>query len=46
MTIRVWFPGNGFQNRADLVFSPCPFDLAMKAVAVMYPHATKVEVMG
>jgi hypothetical protein len=45
MTIRAHFPGNGFMNRADLVFDPCPLDLAMKAAAVMYPNATKIEVM-
>jgi hypothetical protein len=45
MTIRVHFQGNGFMNRADLAFDPCPLDLAMKAAAVMYPNATKIEVL-
>jgi hypothetical protein len=45
MTIRVTFPGNGFTNRADLVFGPCPIDLAMKAAAVMYPNAITIKVL-
>ena len=45
MTIRVHFQGNGFMNRADLVFGPCPLDLAMKAAALMYPNATMIEVI-
>jgi hypothetical protein len=45
MTLRVHVPGNGFMNRADLVFDPCPLDLAIKAAAVMYPNAIKIEVM-
>jgi len=45
MTIRVTFQDKGFVNRADLVFGPCPLDLAMKAAAVMYPNAIKIEVI-
>ena len=45
MTIRVHFQGNGFMNRADLVFTDCPAIVALDVAAFLYPNATKMEVV-
>jgi len=45
MTIRVHFPGNGFMNRADLVFSGCTEAVALELAALMWPQAITIGVM-
>jgi len=45
MTIRAHFPGNGFMNRADLVFEAIPLAVALDVAAFLYPNATMIEVL-